>query len=191
MKTIKSLFLVGILSIAAALPLRAQKAGVYHLLSGGTTILPAQTTNTVISGVYSTNAGQSYVTNQYGAVAAITITPSNLTMTVSEFNDVGFTFLATPSLGNTNGQYGVRIYRSWNNAVTFEATPYVSFTNVTAGTASIGATYQAATNLPNLSGATHIGFSFENNGAAGGCLTNVGLDVYLKSVKYGAKQATQ
>ena len=181
MKFTKTFLIATAIGLIAAFSVSAQTIGVKSLLTGGTTTMNPGTTNQFIV------AG---VTNQYGAVNSTAITSSNLQQNISEFDNVGFTFKATGIAATTNGIFGVRVFRSYDGGTTFETVPYISYTNLVAAPNG-AATWTVATNLNNLLGATHLGFSLENACANGGYLTNVSMSVNLKSAKLLTKQATQ
>jgi hypothetical protein len=179
-KKIASILFGLVLALAMVLPVQAQKAGVQTLLGGGNSILPATTTNLFVA--------TGSATNQFGAPQTWTMTSSNLTMTVAEFDNVGLSWHFTGfSSGATNATVVLRVYKSYDNAATWDVIPSYIY-SITPGNAD--GTTPLGTNA-NLSctGATHIGFEVENNVAV--LETNVQLRVNLKSPKYGARQATQ
>jgi hypothetical protein len=185
MKFTKS-FLAAAFGIAVAMgvaaPTMAQTIGVYAPgpFAGGTVVIPQFTTNTFY--VYSlTNGVQNgtITTNTYSAVP--TGGNTNLTVNVAGYENVGITLQFTESAYNTNSPVGLVVYRSGNYGVTFETTPYQSFTNILLA-ASAPYTYTLFTNVP-CYGASTLGFSFiniPNPSGVVGYVTNALLNVTLK-----------
>lgn len=164
------LFLTATVAIAAALTCDAQVAGVYPLITGNAGI-PALSTNVI----YVING-----TNYFGNPG----TASNLVQTVSEFDYAGLTFSMAGTAATISAPVGVRVFQSKDNGFTFEPNPSYTFSVSASG----AFTNTVVTNL-DVHGSSHIAFVVFNN--TGGYATNVLLEVYLKSPKYGAKAATQ
>jgi hypothetical protein len=164
------LFLTATVAIAAALTCNAQVSGVYPLITGNAGI-PAQTTNEII-----VNGN----TITYGNPG----TASNLVQTVSEFDTIGLTFSMAGTAATISAPVGVRVFQSKDNGFTFEPSPSYTFSV----TASGAFTNTVVTNL-DVHGTSHVAFVVFNN--TSGYATNVLLEVYLKSPKYGAKASTQ
>lgn len=145
----------------------AQQAQVYQIIYGGTSRVPASTTNTVIVNVS---------TNTYG----IPGTGSNLVMQVAEFDYVGLTWTFT---GSTNAS--LLIYKSFDNGVTFNTNAAdFNYLNQTAGTGIF--TTNAALDVH---GVTHLGFGLQNRGVNDE--TNLLLEINCKSPKFGSKSSTR
>ena len=174
MKFTKYLFLT-ICATALCTSAFAQKAGLYTLLSGGTTTIPTVATNQfIIAGV----------TNQLGAPSADAITSSNLTQTVGEYNTAGLTWQFAYPAGSTNGAVTLFVYKSFDNGATYEASPSYTYTVTPAAPgAGVWLTNMSIT----LTDATHIGFSVENK--AVGYITNCLLKVNLKAARVISKTA--
>ncbi|MGO9586302.1 MAG: hypothetical protein ACLP2Y_08910 [Limisphaerales bacterium] len=151
----------------------AQPALVYPLLNGGTTVIPAMSTNTVYFN------GATNFANQAGVV-------TNLLMNVSEFDEAALTLSETATAGATNAPAGLRVYRSYDFGNVYETNP--GFTFSTTPAAPGGNTFY--TNAPlDLHGITTLEFVPFN--ATGGAFTNVLLEINLKSPKFGAVPATR
>ena len=180
MKKILCLALACVSVALAGLNSEAQIAQSYSVASGA--VINAATTNVLIVAGVTNIVG---LTN--GIAPTFTGTNNSLILPVSEYDNVGFTFQATPSTANTNGIYGVLVYRSFDFGQIWDQTPFWSFTNVTTA-ANAGTLFQITTNLT-AQGVQDLAFSFINT-ATGGYVTNVTLHVGLKHPKYGALPAT-
>jgi hypothetical protein len=169
------------LGLAAVAPrVEAQKAQVYTYLSGGNTIIPTLATNQfVVSGI----------TNQFGSPTSYFPTASNMVATVAEYNDVGLTWGFVAPVGSTNATVNLKIYKSFDNGVSYESTPSFSYA-ITPTAINAAAGTVLGTNLDlSVPGVSHLAFSLDNNTA--GYVTNVVLKLNDKSPKYGARAATQ
>ena len=117
------------------------------------------------------------------AVATNTYTiSSNIMVACYEYDHVGLTWTVAST---TNSSTVLRISQSFDGGNTLEANPM--FVQTIAASGSGIKTY--ATNLTTF-GATHLYITALENGTAGGSTTNT-VQVYLKSPKLGARQATQ
>jgi hypothetical protein len=148
----------------------AQPAGLHwveNALSGGTSRVPASTTNVIANGLTSTNI--------YGLPG----TYSNLCISVDEFDYVGFTWKYGVGSNAT-----VQVFKSMDNQVTYEANPSYSFSGPTTSSGAF------STNaLLDVHGVSHLAFVLQNASTIDE--SNAYLIVNLKSPKWGAKQATQ
>jgi hypothetical protein len=163
------LFLSALIALASSAV--AQPAGVTTFLQGGPVAMPAASTNVITVGTNS---------QYFGAPG----TSTNLFYPVYEFDNVALTYSVAGFDSTTNGTIAIRVFKSFDNAHTFEPTPSESF-----GVTDLGAaTWQVTTNL-SVPGATHIAFVLENGCA--GPLTNVLLSINLKSPKRGARPREQ
>lgn len=160
---IKTLFLAALVALAFTISASAQRVGLYIPLTGGTTRLPAATTNVVALGVTSTNT--------YGLPG----TSTNLSQTVGEFDTAGLTFSSAVSTNVT-----LSVYVSYDNGTTYGTNPAYTYTG--SGTYSTN----ASLSLPS---ATHIAFKLANVGTLEA--TNVYLAINLKAPKELMKPATQ
>lgn len=163
----KNLFAITVAVAAVAFTASAQQAGLYTPLNGGTTRVLAASTNLVALGVTSTN--------QYG----LQNTSSNLVQTVAEFDKVGFTWSYGAGSNAT-----VLIYKSYDNATTFESVPSYTYTGPAAT-----ATAFSTNALLDLTGVSHVAVVIRNPSTID--MTNAYVGFNLKSPKYGAKAATR
>ena len=178
MKSSKTLrvLLFTVLALFTFIPARAQQSGLQPaLLAGGTASQAAQTTNQMVT------AG---MTNQAGSLTSDTITTTNISINVADYDNVGLTFQETGTTQSTNGIYGLRVYRSYNKGVTYEANPGWSFTNMTAAPGA--QTFTVVTNLY-IPSVTTLAFSFENgNTNILGFETNILLQINCKDPRVKA-----
>ncbi len=156
----------------------AQQAKLYPIITSGVQL--AASTNLLTIG---TN------TSFVGSTNSLYPTGSNLVLQVDEFDNAGLTFLESPSSTSSNSIGGLYIYRSFDNAQTWDPTPYWSFTNTASVSFPVGTNYSFTTNLP-IQGVSHLAFTLLNGNAAG-YYTNINLRINLKSPKFGAKASTQ
>ena len=174
----KTIILAAALLVMSTIATHAQVAKVYPFLLGGTeTVFGSATNQFVVAGV----------TNQFGSPTAATITLSNMVMPVYEFDNFGVTWGFTWPVGSTNAPVNLKMFKSYDNAQTFEASPSYTWA-ITPNAAGAPGTWITNANL-SATNATHVAFTVEN--AASGHISNLILRVNLKSVKYGARQALQ
>jgi hypothetical protein len=110
---------------------------------------------------------------------------TNLVINCSEFDNVGFALIESGP--GTNSAQIVRFYKSFDGGNTFETSSSFSFTTPTKATTQTQ--FATGTNISTV-GVTHLAIGSVENGTAGGTATNT-LRFYLKSPKYGARQASQ
>jgi hypothetical protein len=179
MKTTK-LFLTIAALVVGIITASAQQAGVYPLLSGYTTVLPAASTNvaivysTVIAGGVTNNVIQ---TNTFGLPG----TSTNLVLPVSQFDYAGLTFAFTGTATSTND---LLIFKSFDRGATYEPTPSFTFTNLAPGAAAY-----LTNGALDIHGVNALGFVIKNKGTT--IATNVLLEINLKSQKYFILPATR
>jgi hypothetical protein len=168
MKFIKYLFtILGAVSICVAA--NAQQAGVITLLNGGTTTVQAGLTNNfIVSGT----------TNQFGSVWQAGITSSNLMQSVAEYNTVGLTWQFKGLADTTNAVIALKVYKSFDNGVSFEDNPSFTYSCTPAAPGSVSWTTNQSITVTDT---TTLGFTVENHCAD--YITNVVLKVNLKPTK--------
>ena len=165
----------------------AQTAGLHQIF-----------TNAVVIGVWTNGTGTNAtaiggttnqiiiggVTNQYGSPASFSMTSSNQTQDVSEFDNVGYTIKFKGLASTSNGTVDVYFWKSYDNASVFESAAFCtnSWTPTGAGA------YSAAGNL-SVPGATTIGISFDNNTA--GPATNFFISFNPKAPKVLTRYAPE
>lgn len=166
--------LAGLLVIS--LPAHGQVAGVYSpnsIGSGGLLVVPASSTNTFLTYAL-TNGVQTgaWTTNNNGVaynVPSSFATQTNLTVNVSSYDYVGFTWAYQAGSNAT-----VDVYASYDNAVSWGSNKFASYSGQAAPSG------QWTTNvLLDCRGITHLGFVQKNAGTM--ALSNVLLNVNLKS----------
>ena len=141
-------------------PAAAQSApGLYGFLSGGTSQLPAATTNQTIVGT---------ITNNFGNPG----TATNFVLNVGQYDHVGFTFTATGIAATTN--VTVSLYKSFNNGISYEANPSFTYANINIG----AATYTTNADL-DVHGVTHLALVTKIIGTGG--TTNTYISLNLKA----------
>lgn len=170
-RTIRTTTLAVALAVALIAPCasNAAPAGVYRLLTGVTTGIPATSTNKFMYGT-STNAVN------IGAPG----TSSNYVAVVDEFDYVGFTAAETGASGSTNTFY---LFKSFDGGRNYETTPSFSYTAIP------GAAAWVTNAALDVHGVTHLALRIESTGS--GVATNAYVAITLKSPKFGSKQATR
>jgi hypothetical protein len=164
----KKIFLA-ILTVAAlaiASTATAQNIGLYRILSGGTTTVPAGVTNQIVVGG---------VTNQYGLPG----TATNLAQSVQDYNTAGLTISLTGTATSTNS---VLIYKSFDNGTTYEANPSFSYTGIAPGAAA----WSTNASLT-LTDVTTLGFVVKSSGTTDA--TNVLVELNLKAPRQQVQAA--
>jgi hypothetical protein len=159
-----------VLTFAFAPNAPAQQAGLHYVetsLSGGSSRIPAGTTNVIANGLTSTNI--------YGLPSTIT----NLCLSVREFDYVGFHW----SYG-VGSNAAVMVFKSFDNGATYEDNPSFLFS----GPATSSSAFSTNA-LLDVHGVTHLAFVLQNASTIDE--SNALVKINLKSPKFGAKQATQ
>jgi hypothetical protein len=175
MKTIKTLIFAAAFVAGLVLSASAQKAQTYPLagLTGGTAVIPINSTNTFNP--------TSTSTNSFNVPNGATFQTNTLSLTCSEFDKPAVTFAFTGTATSTNG---IAVYRSYDDGRSYEKVPAFSATSIAPGAASF------ITNaVIDATGASSIALVVTGTGTTAS--TNALLEVRLKSPKYGAKAATQ
>jgi len=155
--------------------------GVYPLLPGGTTVIPALSTNTDVT--YVTNGASLVITTNVwngpkgGNIAANT---NLLTVPCSQYPNVGCTFSFTGQALSTNS---LSIYASYDNGETFGAIPIYQTPAIVPGAASFITNFNLS--VPSVS---ELAFVITGTGSA--LTTNALLEVELVSPTYGALPVT-
>lgn len=154
--------------------------------SGINTVISSAAAGTLTTNVYVVGN----VTNQYGGPTAITnIYSTNLIATVGDYDYAGITWQFTGVTATTNGNVVLRVFRSYDNGVTYEYTPGYTYTVVTpTATTGAGLYIGSCTNI-DLHGATHIAFTTVNLAAS--YITNESLVLNFKIPKVGSVNSTR
>jgi len=166
MKTTRNLLLTIATLFAATFVASAQPAGLYPIFNGGTTVIPALSTNVVRPSLL--------VTNTYGLPG----TSTNLILNVNQAEEVGFSFGFVGLAATTNAAVAIDVYRSYDFGVTYEATAGITFQN---SPVAPGATTYFTNGVFLVPGVTTLAFVPRN--LTIGLATNVYLSLNLKAPK--------
>lgn len=157
----------------------AQLNGLYQYLTGGTIVIPSNSTNTFYSYTL-TNGVQNgvIVTNLFGAPG----TSTNLAVNVSEYDYVGLTIAFTGTATSTNT---LLLYKSFDNGANYESAATFSYV------ATPGAAAYVTNAALDIHGVTHLAFVSRANGtvASSTFASNAVVELNLKSPRLGFQQA--
>lgn len=149
-----------------------ETSGFFPLLTGGSTQIPALSTNTFFYG-----ASAPYSTNVFGVPSASLWGATNLlTVNCTEIQNVGVTFSFTGTANSTNA---LAIYVSRDGGFTY--CPFWTSGNLSPGAALYGTNFNLY-----VPGATTLAFAVTGTGTTGS--TNALLEANLSYPKYGSVQ---